>query len=76
MKWYLVVLIVYLSVCLLLGIVSLFVKPLRPVFRGFLYAVWFLLEILWIVLVWWWLSIVRIIRKRPLPRFVLLRRKE
>lgn len=71
MSWYWIALIVYTCFAVFLGFLGLFVKPLRVVFIGFV-SVWkFLAEFIYVLLVWWWLSILRFVRHRPCPRFWL-----
>lgn len=70
MAWYWIALIVYVSVCVVIGLVGLFVKPLRVVSRGMM-TFSFLVEIVYIVLVWWWLSLIRMVRGKVPPRLWL-----
>lgn len=74
MAWYWIVLIVYIAISLALGLISIFVKPLRIIAKGMV-AVWkFVLSFVYVVLFWWWISLIRLIRgKKPL-RFMLFRK--
>lgn len=71
MVWYWIVLIVYVSVCIVIGLAGLFVKPLKVVSRGMMMTFSFLVEIVYIVLVWWWLSLVRMAGGKAVPRLWL-----
>lgn len=74
MAWYWIVLIVYVAISLVLGILSIFVKPLRIIAKGMVVVWKFVVSFLYVVLVWWWLSLIRIIRgKKPL-RFTLFKK--
>lgn len=74
MAWYWIVLIVYVAISLVLGILSIFVKPLRIIAKGMIVVWKFVVSFLYVVLVWWWLSLIRIIRgKKPL-RFTLFKK--
>ena len=74
MAWYWIVLIVYVSVCVVISILGVFLKPLGYVAKV-LWTAWkYVIEFAYIVLIWWWLAIIRIIRHRPTPRIWLFRK--
>lgn len=68
MKWYWIVLTVYAAVCVLVGLISLFVKPLRIVFRGLLLIIRSFFDSLYIALIWWWLAIICLCMHKPVPK--------
>ena len=54
--------------CLIaLFVLSIFFPILKGVLRGLLYAVEFVLDAVYIVLVWWWLAIIRKARGEDIP---------
>lgn len=69
MDWFWIVLVVYLFVAVLIGLLGLFIRPLRYVFRGMSFVFVFVVEIFYIVFIWWWLSLIRLIGRRNPPRF-------
>lgn len=74
MAWYWIFLIVYSCLAVFLGLLGLFVKPLRVVFRGFLCSFCFVFEAFYLVFVWWWLALFRLAFRRSVPSFLLFRR--
>lgn len=68
MAWYWIVLIVYVSVCVVISVLGVFLKPLGGIAK-ILWTSWkFLIEFFYIILVWWWLAIIQICRHRNPPK--------
>ena len=74
MEWYWTVLIIYGCVSILLGLISLFCRPLRIVFTGLLSVLAFAVETIYIMMIWWWLAIVKICKDGSVPRFWLFQK--
>ncbi len=75
MAWYCIVLIVYAVFAIVISLLSVFIKPLRMIAKGFWITLRFFVEIVYLSFVWWWLSLLRLLaRKEPL-RWWLFRRK-
>ncbi len=74
MDWYWIVLIVYLAISLVIGVISIFVKPLRIIAKGMV-TVWkFIASFIYAVLIWWWVSLIRIIRGEKALKFTLFKK--
>lgn len=74
MAWYWIVLIVYVCVCVVISFLGIFLKPLRYVVKILITSWKYLIEFVYIVLVWWWLAILRLIRKKPAPKVWIFRK--
>ena len=71
MTWYWIALIVYVSVCVIISILEVFLKPLGYVDKV-LWTAWkYIIEFVYIVLVWLWLAIIR---NKPTPRIWLFKK--
>ena len=66
MAWYWIVLIVYAVFAIVISLLSVFVKPLRMIAKGFWITLQFFVEIVYLSLVWWWLPFFVFWQKKSL----------
>ena len=62
-----VILIVCLVLFLAVGILAIFFPFFKLILRGALYVVQVIIDILYLVFVWWWLAIVKKAQREELP---------
>lgn len=74
MAWYWIVLIVYVCVCVVISLLGVFLKPFGFVAKILITSWKYLFEFLYILLIWWWLAIIRIIRHKATPRIWLFKK--
>ena len=75
MEWYWIVLIVYVSICLVLSLLGMFLKPLGGIAK-ILWGSWkYLIEFAYLILIWWWLALIQLIRHQDPPRVWLFEKK-
>lgn len=74
MAWYCIVLIVYAIFAIVISMLSVFIKPLRMIAKGFWITLRFFVEIVYLSFVWWFSLLRLLARKEPL-RWWLFRRK-
>lgn len=68
MHWSIIVMIIFVILYLFIGFISLFVKPLRDVARVLFFGFKCVIEVCYVGFLWWWIAIIRLIRKEPLPK--------
>lgn len=66
--WYWILLIVYAVLCVAVGLISLFFKPMKVIFKGLLLVFCSFINSLYIALFWWRYAIIRRAQNRQIPK--------
>lgn len=71
MAWWQILLIIFGIIWLIGVLISVFVKPLREVYKVFFYFIKTLIQCSWVLLLWWWIALVCVCLKRNPPPVML-----
>jgi hypothetical protein len=74
MNGWMIFIIVVSCVWLFILLLSVFLVPLRALDRILMLFIKCVIEILYIACLWWWIALIRLISKKPLPRVWLFKK--
>lgn len=69
MAWYWIVLIVYVCLCVVISVLGVFLKPIGGIAKVLWPSWMYLIEFIYLILVWWWLASFKYAERKILPEY-------